>query len=159
MSVLIRLKEEKREKSMNKGKFYGLRISRGVKDTSDLCVEVEKMCTCTKSDVKAVIDSLLSVIKKELLNSNIVKIDGLGSFKLGIKTIPADEATKFSAATNIVDYRVNFMPARHQVKTGVNAKKHATHKTIINMCEGVSGKVAKYYVGKKALVTPPNVGG
>ncbi len=64
-----------------------------------------------KSDVKAVLDELVEVMTDKLQESYSVKLDGLGIFKIGIRSTGADSVGEFSVNSNIVGARVNFMPA------------------------------------------------
>ena len=60
--------------------------------------------------MKAVLDEMVGVLKEWLQDSNRVKIEGLGSFKIGLKTKPADTAKDFTASKHVVGARVNFLP-------------------------------------------------
>ena len=42
-----------------------------------------------------------------------MKLDGFGSFKIGLATKPADTAKDFSASKHVVGSRVNFQPETH----------------------------------------------
>ena len=66
-----------------------------------------------KSDVIAVLDELVNVMKLWLQESYRVKLDGFGSFKIGLATKPADTAKDFSASKHVVGSRVNFQPETH----------------------------------------------
>ena len=46
-------------------------------------------------------------------NGDRVVLDGFGSFKVGLKTKPADSVEKFNVAKNIVGTRINFQPETH----------------------------------------------
>ena len=108
--ILYKVNQDNRKTSLYPGKWYGRKITFGNADTNSLAVQIEKMCTCSKSDVKSVLDALVSVMKKEMNSSNKVHVDGLGTFYLGMKTKPAKSATDFNVAKNVAGYRVNFLP-------------------------------------------------
>nr|MCR5131743.1 DNA-binding protein [Prevotella sp.] len=42
-----------------------------------------------------------------------IKLDGFGSFKVGLKTRPAETAREFTAAKHVVGSRINFQPETH----------------------------------------------
>ena len=67
----------------------------------EIATKVAYDCTVTKADCKAVIEALIHEMNNQLLNSYSVKLDGLGTFKVTIKSRGAIEASEFSAAINI----------------------------------------------------------
>ena len=75
-----------------------------------MALEIQENVSVKKSDVMAVLDEMVVVLKKWMQDSNRVKIEGFGSFKIGLKTKPADTAKDFSASKHIVGARVNFQP-------------------------------------------------
>ena len=72
--------------------------------------EIEASCTVKRADVLAVISELVVVMKQALQDSKRVKLDGFGSFKLGLSTSPSDTAKGFTAAKNVKDIHVLFQP-------------------------------------------------
>lgn len=113
MAVMYKLFQEMRATSKFKGKWYARAVVTDVVDTDVLADRIQRNCSMKKSDVKAVLTELIEVMNDELQASHRVKLDGFGSFKMGISTKPADTAKDFSAATNIVGMRVNFLPETH----------------------------------------------
>ena len=70
------------------------------------------------ADVLAVISELVVVMKQALQDSKRVKLDGFGSFKLGLSTSPSDTAKGFTAAKNVKDIHVLFQPEVRIDKSG-----------------------------------------
>lgn len=72
-------------------------------------------------------------------NGDRVVLDGFGSFKVGLKTKPADSVEKFNVAKNIVGTRINFQPETHwkagdigrtrAFLTGIDFKPYEPKKT------------------------------
>lgn len=58
-------------------------------------------------------------MNNQLLNSYSVKLDGLGTFKVTIKSRGAIEASEFSAAINIYGWAVKILPAYNVDAVGV----------------------------------------
>ena len=52
-------------------------------------------------------------MQDELQAGHRVKIDGFGSFKIGIASTPADSAAKWTVAQNVRGLRLNFQPEVH----------------------------------------------
>ena len=90
---------------------------------------------------------LVEVMKDELQASHIVKVDGLGSFKIGIKGTYAETAKDFNANTNITGYRVNFRPTYTTIKTGttVDASTGETKVKKANIVDLTNGVTVQEY--------------
>lgn len=110
MAVLYKLWQDKRKESVNKGKWYARSWMTETTDLKKISEIVQRNCSMKKSDVNAVLTELFEVIRDELQASHRVKIDGLGSFKIGLKTIPADTEAEFAPSKNVVGKRINFLP-------------------------------------------------
>lgn len=100
-----------------------------VVDTVAMAEIIQRNCTVKKSDVVAVITEMVEVMQNELQASHRVKLDGFGSFKIGLKTKPADTAAAFTPAQNVVGLRVNFIPELH-----IAADKSVT-RTFLTGCK------------------------
>ncbi|MBQ6681308.1 MAG: HU family DNA-binding protein, partial [Prevotella sp.] len=72
---------------------------------------IESATTLTKPDIVACIAAFLQYIRDGLRAGQRVKLDKFGSFKVGMKTTPADSAKDFSATTNVKSLHVIFQPA------------------------------------------------
>ena len=110
MAVLYKLYQDNRSNATYPGKWYAKAVQPETIDLDGLAEIIEKMCTATDADIYAVLKSLISTIRRELLAGRAVKLNGLGLFRLGLRTKPADSAADFSVQKNVVGYRVNFMP-------------------------------------------------
>lgn len=86
-------------------KWYGRAVSMGRVKTADLAEEISHSTTVTRADIMAVLIELTQVMKKHLQNSMTVELDGLGDFRVGLKTKVADKAEDFTAA-NIYGYQI-----------------------------------------------------
>ena len=113
MPVLYRLLKDTREESTTKDKWFARAVMVGTADTENLISEIEKICTVSDADVVAVIKALLFVMRQKLLESYRVKLDGLGAFKIGLRSKGADSPAEFIAAKHITGHRVNFQPETH----------------------------------------------
>ncbi len=125
MSVNYKLYQDKREESATKGKWYGRAIHTNTIDLKQLASEIQENVSVKESDVYGVLIELVNVMSRELCNSHIVKLDRLGTFKVGLKTLPAAEAEEFTALKNIAGYRINFMPEVKMVTSG--GKRHRSY--------------------------------
>ena len=96
--------------------------------------------TVKYSDILAVLAELSEVMKAELQRSNKVKIDGLGTFKVGISSSPADTAKDFNVAKNIKGTHVLFLP--ESIKEGNGAR-------VKSLLAGIKVKEADAYDAPK----------
>ena len=111
MSVRYKLYQDNRAESKNRGKWYARAVYNSrPKTLKQMAMEIQENVSVKKSDVLAVLDEMVVVLKKWMQDSNRVKIDGFGSFKIGLKTKPADTAKDFSASKHVVGARINFQP-------------------------------------------------
>lgn len=89
------------------------------------------------SDVKAVLEELQGIMKRELQNGRRVVIDGVGSFKLGISTTGVETAKKFDIKKNITNVHILFAPEKEY--------DGATGRYITKLTEGIDFQEAKEY--------------
>lgn len=121
MAILYKLYQDNRKNSSYPGKWYARAVHQNTVGLSEIAARIQRNCSMKKSDVIAVLTELIEVMRDELQASNAVKLDGIGIFRAGIKTIPADTAADFSPLKNVVGYRINFMPTVHAQADGVKA--------------------------------------
>lgn len=126
MSVKYRLVQEKRKNAKNLGKWYARAVAVGMADTKVLAKNIGLRCTVTYPDILAVISSLVTEISLQLQEGKRVKLDGLGSFKIGLKTSAAETASTFTPATNIHGLHVLFSP-----EVTVDSSNHVRHNPLI----------------------------
>lgn len=120
-SVKFRKVVNNRKNSPTKGKVYGRAVYSNIVHTADLCEEIEEKCTLTDVDVTATVTALVSSMAKHLCSGDKVVLDGFGSFKVGIRTSPADTAEKFGVGnikgTYIIYQPVTELVNGHRVKS------------------------------------------
>lgn len=108
-------------------KWYGKAVHLPrIVDTLELARRVQKNVSVKISDVYAVLREASDVINVALLNSERVKLDGIGSFKAAISTTPADTADEFKAASNIKQSRIIFAPELDPERTVAKSRKDKT---------------------------------
>ena len=130
MAVLYRLSQNNNDKSKVYGKWFANAVMTGTVDTDALATIMQRNCTVKKSDILAVITELIETMQDQLQSSKRVKLNGFGSFKIGIENEKggAPSASDFSASKNIKGLHVLFQP---EVKTDTNGQRQ---KTFISGC-------------------------
>ena len=128
MSLLYKIVRDNRKNSGNL--YYGRAVQLQMVDTNALAEIIQRNCTVKKSDVLAVINELIEVMTDKLQNSCTVKLDGFGTFKIGLKTKGADTPEDFSISSNVSGLRVNFISS--------GKKSQATNKVERTFLQGAT---------------------
>ena len=115
-------------KAKGYGKWYPRAVMTNTVDTDALATIMQRNCTVKKSDILAVISELIETMQDQLQDSKRVKLNGFGSFKIGMSSTGADKASDFDARKNIKGLHVLFMP---EVKTDSEGQRQ---KTFISGC-------------------------
>ena len=118
MAVKYKLMQNANEDSEYFGQYYAKAVHTDEINLEKVAERVQRNCSMKKSDCLAVLTELVEVMKDELQASHSVRIDGLGTFKVGIKGSYAKTAAAFNPAKNISGYKVNFRPSFTTVRTG-----------------------------------------
>lgn len=98
-----------RKNSPTKGMIYGRAVVNKVVHTRAIAKKITERCTVTEPDILAVINALMTEISANIADGNKVVLDDFGSFKLGIRTTPAESARKFTEA-NIKNKYIIYSP-------------------------------------------------
>ena len=130
MSVKYVLKKVNNPKSPIDGKWYGRAKMTGVVTLKDIADRIQRNCTAKMSDVMAVLTELIETMQDELQNSHRVKLDGFGSFRIGLKTKASDTAKAFKVSTNVKGLHIIFQPEVHKSADGTRTKTFLTGTTI-----------------------------
>ena len=128
MSVFYRLSKVTSPKAKGYGKWYPRAVITQTVDTEQLAAIMQRNCTLKKADIVAVISELIETMADQLQDSKRVKLNGFGSFKIGIRGEGADSAADFSISKNIKGLHVLFQP---EVKTDGSGLRQ---KTFITGC-------------------------
>lgn len=110
MAVFYKKYQDNRNSSANKGKWYARAVHTQTVDIDDLAEEMQANCTVKRADIVAVLSELVETMKKHLQMSHRVKLDRLGSFKIGMSTKPALTVGEFTASNNVKSVHVLFQP-------------------------------------------------
>lgn len=109
MAIYFKKYQNKGEKSKSKGRFYARPVYTGTVNERDLAKEIEKQSTVSEADILAVISALVNVMTAAIKSSERVRLTGLGTFKMGFTTSPAETEKEFTVK-NIKKAHVLFTP-------------------------------------------------
>src|SRR5574344_163947 len=128
MSVYYRLQKDTRETSKTKGQYFGHAVMVDVVTTKELAKNMQENCTVKEIDILAVLNELVHTMEKELKNSRRVVLDGLGSFKLGLKGVGSATVDAYNVTKNIKGARVNFTPeTEYDAASGTRTKRFVSN--------------------------------
>ena len=123
MSVFYRLHQDQSTGTKRSGKWYARAVPTACIGTRQLAEIIQRNCTVKKSDVMAVLEELVEVMKDQMQDSKRVKLDGFGSFKIGIESKGAQTAAKYSVSEHVTGLHVVFMPERTTDSGGNRSKQ------------------------------------
>lgn len=120
MAVNYKVYQAVRSDKFN-GKWYGRVVHNGTVTTKQLAAIMQRNCTVKESDIVAVLTELVEVMNDQLQNSMAVKLDGFGTFKIGMATTGAFNAKEWSVSKNVKDLHINFTP---ELKRSTGSKQY-----------------------------------
>lgn len=141
MAICYRKVQEKRESNDNYGKWYARSVVMEVVSTKQLAEEISHATTVTYADVLAVLAETAAIMKGHLQNSHKVVLDGIGSFRVGINTKPAEKSADFDSS-KVVGYHIVYAPERKFTVRGFNEKGNRTGFFTKNLLQGITAKEA-----------------
>ena len=156
MSVLYRLSKVTSPKAKGYGKWYPRAVITQTVDTEQLAAIMQRNCTLKKADIVAVISELIETMADQLQDSKRVKLNGFGSFKIGIRGEGADSAADFSTSKNIKGLHVLFQP---EVKTDGSGLRQKTFITGCSVQEAPKNDVDTTKPANSGSSTQPSNGG
>lgn len=108
-------------------KFYATIESDGEINLSELTTAIEKICTVSGADIRAVLYSLVDVAIDRLNRGTMVRLGDLGSLRVSMSSQGAETADKFNVKM-IKNARVIFNPGK-RIKSMLEQLEY--HKTQI----------------------------
>ena len=123
MPVFYRLHQDQSVGTKRSGKWYARMVPTSCINTRQLAEIIQRNCTVKKADVMAVLEELVETMRDQLQDSKRVKLDGFGSFKIGINCKGARSAKAFTVSDNIEDLHVVFTPERTTDNAGNRVKQ------------------------------------
>ena len=141
MSIKFRMYQDNRKNSKRKGFWYARAVCPDVVGVKDLAQRVSERCTVTEPDILAVISALVFEMNQVLKDGSRVKLDGLGTFRVGIHSLGVEKAQDFNAQRDIYGAHVLFAPT---------VTIDAMHRRVKNLLSGLRVQEAVQYDAPKA---------
>ena len=96
-------------------KFYANSVTRGDISLRELAKEIAEISTVSVVDTSAVIESLLQIIPRHVIDGEIVRLGDFGSFSIRLSSGGAENEGSFSANL-IKGVKLSFRPGRELKK-------------------------------------------
>ena len=141
MSIKFRMYQDNRKNSKRKGFWYARAVCPDLVGVKDLAQRISERCTVTEPDILAVISALVFEMNQVLKDGNRVKLDGLGTFRVGIHSLGVEKAADFNAQRDIYGAHVLFSPT---------VTVDAMHRRVKNLLSGLRVQEAVQYDATKA---------
>ena len=109
-------------------KYYGRISNRNKVNFRYIARVLSQRTTLNAADVAAAIEGFREVILEELLAGNNVKLDGLGTFSLSLRTEGVEDLSKFNKAI-LREVRIQFLAAPELKETLKTAEFHFQKST------------------------------
>lgn len=119
------------------GKWFAKMVSAGTVTTEQLANELSHSTTITHADLMCVLYSLAIAIRNHLLSSEKVHLDGLGTFRISIRSHIVDEQ-KDVGKKLIHACKVAFVPDRYFCATGSGPKGGRTGFYTKKLTDGIN---------------------
>ena len=145
MPVFYRLHQDQSVGTKRSGKWYARMVPTGMINTRQLAEIMQRNCTVKKADILAVLDELVETMRDQMQDSKRVKLDGFGSFKIGVSCKGARSAKAFTVTDNIKGLHVVFTPERNTDSAGNRTKQFLQGATCMELPEN---KVEKEVQGE-----------
>ena len=136
MSLFIKTYVNNNDKSAAFGKTYGKVVHFGTLGIDEIAEKIQEKCTVHKADIQAVLTALQGVVSEGLQNGMRVRLPGIGTFKMGVRSSGVVNAADFSLAKNILGTRVLFQPEK--------SKDNTNHKYTNPLTRGTRFKLFNY---------------
>ncbi len=109
MAIFYKLRYRNNTTNPNYSGFYATVSNKGTVSTDEVAEEIQRNCSMKRSDVLAVLAELSEVMKQQIQQSHSVKLNGIGIFRPGIRSVIAKTPDMFKPS-NIKGLRLNFLP-------------------------------------------------
>lgn len=139
MAILYRKTQNKIGKTSGYGKWYPKTVLAGTVGTEQLAEEISHSTSLTLADIMGVLIELGVVMRRHMLDSQKVSLYRIGSFRVGIKSVPADNKADCDAS-RIKGYRIIYSPETTFNATGVSDRGFPTGFYAKDLLAGITAR-------------------
>lgn len=129
MALSFTLQQNKIKSSKAYNKWYAHTLKQGELTMDDIERRIEKRCTATRADVRAVMSALQVVVEEGLKDGYVVNLGEMGKFYLSIRSESVDNPEEFSVQRHVKDIVCKYTPEGHR-----NGRTQHVVRSFTNNC-------------------------
>lgn len=158
MPILVKVSQNKNEKTAAFGKWYGRVVSTKTMSYQELCKHMSEHNSVYGEDVcLGIANKLQNCMLEQLLEGKKVQFGELGVFYLSVKSTGAEKEEDFNLGTNINGLYLCFSPSRTDVNN-LSSKMLKKKASFMNVKDLVEAKAKSSTSGSTGTNTSSNSG-
>lgn len=158
MPILVKVSQNKNEKTAAFGKWYGRVVSTKTMSYQELCKHMSEHNSVYGEDVcLGIANKLQNCMLEQLLEGKKVQFGELGVFYLSVKSTGAEKEENFNLGTNINGLYLCFSPSRTDVNN-LSSKMLKKKASFMNVKDLVEAKAKSSTSGSTGTNTSSNSG-
>ena len=158
MPILVKVSQNKNEKTAAFGKWYGRVVSTKTMSYQELCKHMSEHNSVYGEDVcLGIANKLQNCMLEQLLEGKKVQFGELGVFYLSVKSTGAEKEEDFNLGTNINGLFLCFSPSRTDV-SNLSSKMLKKKASFMNVKDLVEAKAKSSTSGSTGTNTSGNSG-
>ncbi len=158
MPILVKVSQNKNEKTAAFGKWYGRVVSTKTMSYQELCKHMSEHNSVYGEDVcLGIANKLQNCMLEQLLEGKKVQFGELGVFYLSVKSTGAEKEEDFNLGTNINGLFLCFSPSRTDV-SNLSSKMLKKKASFMNVKDLVEAKAKSSTSGSTGTNTSSNSG-
>lgn len=158
MPILVKVSQNKNEKTAAFGKWYGRVVSTKTMSYQELCKHMSEHNSVYGEDVcLGIANKLQNCMLEQLLEGKKVQFGELGVFYLSVKSTGAEKEEDFNLGTNINGLYLCFSPSRTDVNN-LSSKMLKKKASFMNVKDLVEVKAKSSTSGSTGTNTSSNSG-
>lgn len=139
------MRQNKIKSNKSYGKWYAHTLRGSELTLEDIEERIQRNCSVTKADVRAVVTALQSVVADGLKDGHVVSLGDLGKFYLSIRSECVDQPDDFRVKDHVKGVTCNYIAAGHRVQSDGHIKRPFTDSCRLDQVSVIdeSGHIVK----------------
>ena len=139
MAVLYKARQAMMANKEGKKLWHPTVVTTGTVDLEKLSAEIADLSSLSEGDVYNVCKNLVKVMARHLQSSEVVQVDGLGNFRLSMRSVGKGFLTSDEVNAQYCALRVKFLPSSTRNNDGTLATRAMTAGTTFKRIDQTAG--------------------
>lgn len=139
MAVLYKARQAMMANKEGKKLWHPTVVTTGTVDLEKLSSEIADLSSLSEGDVYNVCKNLVKVMARHLQSSEVVQVDGLGNFRLSMRSVGKGFLTSDEVNAQYCALRVKFLPSSTRNNDGTLATRAMTAGTTFKRIDQTTG--------------------